>query len=160
MGWFGGSMNRFWVDLGVPGGSLGHLGARLAPPSTQGWFRGRRGTHPGRQKPSKIIRKTRLLTKSNKISFFVSNMWTSWKLGCGARKTAFFNIFVTQQMRPKQFWKHPKSSSRIGESSIFNIFKGSNKKCKFATAVFWGCPMRKRCFLWPDSFPLPPLEEF
>ena len=116
-------LSQFWVDLRVPGGSLGQLEARLAPPSTQGWLQGPPGTHPGGQKPLKTTGKTRVFIKSKKKWFFVSNTWTTWKLSCDARRTAFFKNFVTQEKRPKQFSEHHKWSSRVGESSIFNIFE-------------------------------------
>ena len=45
-----------------------------------------------------------------------------------ASKTAISNISVTQRIRPMQFWKQLKSSSRAGESSSFNISKKMKKR--------------------------------
>ena len=64
------------------------------------------------------------IANKNKKLPSITRTWQ--KLSCGARKTAFFNIFVIKDVRPNQFWKHPKLSSRAGESAFCNICKARN----------------------------------
>ena len=101
---------------------------RLATSSTQGWLQGGPGTHTGSPQPSKIIGKTRFFTKTTKKQSFVIKARTSSKLGWHAGKTANKNIFVTQKIWPRQVRRQLNWSSRVGESSIFNILKETSQQ--------------------------------
>ena len=96
--------SQFWVDLRVPGGSLGQLEARLAPPSTQGWLQGAPGTQLEGQKPSQTIRKTRFFIKSEKkksFSFQTREQLENWAVMLV--KLLFSRISLPKKSDPSNF---------------------------------------------------------
>ena len=99
---------------------LGHLGAlrwRGDGPS------GALGYLLEAQNIEKTLEKQCFSKNLQKKYGFELNARTSSKRACHAGKTAILRIFGSRQIRPNQFSKQRKLSSRVGESSIYNIFE-------------------------------------
>ena len=114
------------LKMDLPGSILSGSGA---PGSLGGTkvARGRSQRHlvapSGDPKPWKNVGKTRFFEKTEKNDDFEFNARTSVNRASHAGKTAIFSIFGCRKIRPNQFSKQRKLSSRVGESSIYNIFE-------------------------------------
>ena len=71
---------------------------------------------------------TRFFMKSANNMSFVVKAWTSSKLGWHAGKTANSDNFVTPTRWPRQVRRQLNWSSRVGESSIFDILKETSQQ--------------------------------
>ena len=98
--------------------------------------------------------------KSQHKQFLFLNMRTCSKLSCGAGKTAFFFISVIKTVRPNRFWKHPKLSSRAGESAFCNIcIAKKGQQMQVRDCCFQGMSRAKTMFLKASGQRVPPLLE-
>ena len=92
-------------------------------PVARGRSQRRHDVASGCPKPLKNIGKTVFLDKPKKNYDFELNARTYEKRSSHAGKTAIMRIFGSRKMRLNQFSKQRKLRSRVGESSIFNIFE-------------------------------------